>query len=286
MANPIVIAAMLLIFAAALLAVYGGGEWATGRLAQERGVYERIVGKDLYRLFLDVTPQEFIIYHLGVILLSIIIMYLLMDNLWFALFIGTPIGTVLPRFWLGRMWTKRVKALDEQIEEAMVYMSNSFKANPSLPEAIQDVVNSMGPPISQEFSVLMREYKLGTPLDQCLINMQRRVGSRNMALAVSALLVGRTVGGNIPKILEDIASTIRESYRLERVIDQQTAQGKLQAWVIGLAPAAICVVFYLMDPTLIRPLFQSFFGYVILFVALVFNISGVAIMLKIIKIDI
>jgi tight adherence protein B len=277
---------MLMFFAAALMAVYGGGEWAAGRLSQERGFYERVVGKELYRLFLDVTPQEFIIYHLGVIMLCIVGGYLAFGGLLYGVLVGVPVGVMLPRFWLKSQWKKRIKALDEQIEEAMVYMANSFKANPSLPEAIQDVVNSMGPPISQEFNVVMREYKLGTPLDHCLINMQRRVGSRNMALAVSALLVGRTVGGNIPKILEDIAITIRESYRLERVIDQQTAQGKLQAWVIGLAPAGICIVFYLMDPTLIRPLFQSIFGYLIIFIALVLNVSGVAIMLKVIKIEV
>jgi tight adherence protein B len=277
---------MVLIFAAALLAVYGGGEWAAGRLSQERGVYEQVVGKDLHRLFLDITPQEFVIYHLGVILLAVIVCYMIFDGLLWGVVVGVPVGVVLPRFWLKRMWAKRLKALDEQIEEAMVYMANSFKSNPSLPEAIQDVVNSMGPPISQEFSVVMREYKLGTPLDTCLINMQRRVGSRNLGLAISALLVGRTVGGNIPKILEEIAGTIRESYRLERVIDQQTAQGRLQAWVIGLAPAGICVVFYMMDPTLIKPLFESFFGYIVLFIALVLNLSGVAIMLKIIKIEV
>jgi tight adherence protein B len=277
---------MVLIFVAALLAVYGGGEWAAGRLSQERGVYEQVVGKDLHRLFLDITPQEFVIYHLGVILLAVIVCYMIFDGLLWGVVVGVPVGVVLPRFWLKRMWAKRLKALDEQIEEAMVYMANSFKSNPSLPEAIQDVVNSMGPPISQEFSVVMREYKLGTPLDTCLINMQRRVGSRNLGLAISALLVGRTVGGNIPKILEEIAGTIRESYRLERVIDQQTAQGRLQAWVIGLAPAGICVVFYMMDPTLIKPLFESFFGYIVLFIALVLNLSGVAIMLKIIKIEV
>jgi tight adherence protein B len=284
--SPILVAALVLIFTAAVLAVYGGGEWVAGRLSTERGLYERVVGKELHRLFLEVSPQEFVIIHLGIIMGFIVLFYMIFGGMGSALAVGLPIGIVAPRFWLKRMWAKRIRMIDEQVEEAMVYMSNSFKANPSLPEAVQDVCNSMGPPISQEFSVVLREYKLGTPLDQALINMQRRINSRNMGLAVAALLVGRTVGGNIPKILEDIAATVRESYRLERVIDQQTAQGKMQAWVIGLAPAGICGVFYLMDPTLIRPLFNSFFGYIVLFIAVMLNVSGVAIMLKIIKIEV
>lgn len=133
---------------------------------------------------------------------------------------------------------------------------------------------------------MLREYKLGTPLDQALINLQKRVPARNLQLAVAALLVGRTVGGNIPKILEDTSTTIRESYRLERVIDTQTAQGRMQAWVMGSAPAAICVVFYFMDPTLIEPLFNNFIGYCILAVAVAFNVVGVVLILKIVAIDV
>lgn len=116
--------------------------------------------------------------------------------------------------------------------------------------------------------------------------MQERVPSRNLQLAVAALLVGRNVGGNIPLILEDIASTIRESFRLERFIDSQTAQGKMQAWVMGAAPGAVCGIFYLMDPAMITPLFTTFMGYILVSIALMFNIVGVVLILKIIAIDV
>lgn len=284
MLNVYVIGAMLTIFAAALLGVLGGGDLVAGRLTHERGIYEKIVGKELRRLFLDISPQEFVIIHIGVILASIVAAYLVSGYLVLGVIIGVPIGAVLPKVWLGKQWTARLKAIDEQVEEAMVYMANSFKANPSLPEAIADVCNSMGPPITQEFQVMLREYKLGTPLNTAIINMQKRVPSRNLQLAVSALLVGRTVGGNIPSILEDIGNVIRESYRLERVIDTQTAQGRMQAWVIGLAPAAVVTVFYALDPTLIRPLFETIPGYFIIAFAMVLNIVGVLLIRKILAI--
>lgn len=286
MLNLYLIAAAVAIFCASLLVVYAGGEWAAERLSQERSVYERIIGKKLRRLFWRVTPQEFIIGHLVFTIVCVLAAWYLMGHWLLGVFFGLGAGFFVPSIYLDMQWNKRIKALDEQIEEAMIFMSNSFKANPSLPEAMQDVCNSMGPPVSQEFSVLLREYKLGTPLDQALINMQKRLGSRNIQLAVSALLVGRTVGGNIPSILEDIASTIRESFRLERVIDTQTAQGRMQAWVMGAAPGLVCGIFYLMDPTLIRPLFNTFIGYVVISIAVVFNILGVVLILKIVRIDV
>lgn len=286
MANSYLILGIVLIIVASFLLVFGGGEWAADRLSQERGVYEKLVGHKLRRLFLGTTPQEFVIYHLVFWLVAVAGIGLAFGSVIAGVMLGTVAGILLPGLWLDKQWSSRLLALEEQVEEAMIFMANSFKANPSLPEAVQDVCNSMGPPISQEFAVLIREYKLGTPLDQALINMQVRVPSRNLQLAVSALLIGRTVGGDIPGILEDIGSTIRESYRLERLIDTQTAQGKMQAWVMGLAPAAVCGIFYLLDPDLMRPVFSTFMGYCILSLSLVLNIIGVALILKIVNIDV
>ncbi len=286
MSTPYLIGAIVLLFLASFLAVYGAGDWVAMKLSEERSVYEKFIGKKLKRLFLSISPQEFIIGHIVFIIVAITIMWLMIGNIVIGIILGLGIGVVGPSIWLDVMWNKRLKAIEEQVEEAMIFMANSFKANPSLPEAIQDVCNSMGPPISQEFSVMLREYKLGTPLDAALINLQKRVRARNLQLAVSALLVGRTVGGNIPKILEDIGNTIRESYRLERVIDTQTAQGRMQAWVMGAAPGLVCGIFYLLDPTLIRPLFNSFAGYIIIGIATVLNVLGVVFILKIIRIDV
>lgn len=282
----ILLIAGVLVFITGALAVYGAGEWTAVRFTSKRGVYEQLVGKELYRLFLKVSPQEFFIYHIFFAVLSVGMAVLIFENWMTGVFFGLVVGLFAPRFWLKSQWKTRITELDSQVEEAMIYMANSFKANPALPDAMQDVCNSMGPPLTQEFNVMLKEYKLGTPLDMALINMQRRVPARNLQLAIAALLIGRTVGGNIPKILEDIAGTIRESYRLERVIDTQTAQGKMQAWVMGLMPAAVIGLFYLMDPELISPLFETFAGFLILSAAAVFNIIGVIFILKIVRIQV
>ncbi len=286
MVNATVWVAIVLAFIACILAVIGGGEALANKVAREKGLYERLIGKELYRLFLDISPQEFFLLHILFLVMAIVISGIMIEDWTMGFIVGGVIGYAGPKMYLKRAWKNRIKDLDAQVEEAMIYMSNSFKANPALPDAIQDVVNSMGPPITQELSVLLKEYKLGTPLDAALINMQARVPSRNLQLAVSALIIGRTVGGNIPKILEDIANTIRESFRLERVIDTQTAQGKMQAWVIGMMPIVVIVMFYLMDPELITPLFETIPGYGILAVAALLNLVGVVFILKIIRIQV
>ncbi len=276
---------LTLVFVAAVLAVLGAGDWAVDQLSQKKSIYETVVGKELRRLFLNASIDQFVFIHLMTILTCLGIGFLFIGGIFGAL-IGAVGGTILPRFYLKWKWQQRIDDVNDQVEEAMVYMANSFKANPSLPEAIGDVTNSMPPPISEEFEVVLREYQLGTPLDEALINLQERMPASNLELAISAIRIGRAVGGNIPEILEDIADTIRESYRLQQVIDTQTAQGKMQAWVMGLMPGVVCGLFYLMDPGLILPLFQTIGGYIILLIAIVLNIVGVYLIVKVVDIDV
>ncbi|MFB6263758.1 MAG: type II secretion system F family protein [Bradymonadaceae bacterium] len=272
------------IFLTAVLAVLAGGDWAVQRISEKKNIYEQFVGEHLHRLFMDASVEQFILGHIGVMILSGAFGWFVWPGGWWGLVPFTIIGAWAPKYWLDRRWEKRKERVNEQVEEAMIYMANSFKANPSLPEAIKDVTRSMPPPITEELSIALREYQLGTPLDKALINLQERMPARNLELAVSAIRIGRAVGGNIPSILEDIAGTIRESYRLQQVIDTQTAQGKMQAWFMGAMPAAVVGVFYWMDPQLIRPLFETWFGYGVLAVAIILNIIGVYFILQVIDI--
>jgi tight adherence protein B len=276
--------ALALVFVFVGLMVLALGDAAVDLVTKQKEVYEAILGEELQRLFSDTSPREFILIHIFVFFGGGILGYLVFG--WTGVLIGLGAGAFGPRIYLQRKWQDRVDEVNNQVEEAVVYMANSFKANPSLPEAIKDVVASMGPPISEELNLVIREYQLGTPMDDALINLQNRMPARNLELAISAIRVGRAVGGNIPEILEDIADTIRESHRLERVIDTQTAQGRMQAWVMGAMPIAVCGAFYWLDPGLISPLFQSLGGYAVLAVAAALNLIGVFFIIQVVRIEV
>jgi Flp pilus assembly protein TadB len=51
-------------------------------------------------------------------------------------------------------------------------------------------------------------------------------------------------------------------------------------------PAVVVGLFYLMDPELITPLFETLPGYGILAVAAILNVIGVVLILKIIRIQV
>ena len=72
-----------------------------------------------------------------------------------------------------------------------------------------------------------------------MTNMSERVMSKNLDLVITSIQVARIAGGNLPQVFEDTATAIREISRLEAKIQTMTAQGKLQALVLGALVASI-----------------------------------------------
>ena len=172
-----------------------------------------------------------------------------------------------PRFWLSSKITARRKEIDAQLDGFLTTLSNALKASPSLGDAMASTTNLMRVPIKEDLEFALKENKLGTPLDQALINMSARIESRAFNTALTTILIGRQTGGELPKILEKSAATLREMARLEGVVRSRTAEGKSQAYVLAAVPFFIVIAIQLVDPGWMAPMTSNAIGYVIMGIA-------------------
>jgi tight adherence protein B len=156
---------------------------------------------------------------------------------------------------------KRVEEIERQLDGFLLALANALKSTPSIGAAFQSVAPVLQPPIKQEIELAIKEMKVGSTLDQALLHMAARVGSRQLDSALSSILIGRQVGGNLPKVLETTSATLREMSRLEGVIRTKTAEGKMQLWVIGAMPLVLAVALNFAFPGYTDLLTQSVTGY-------------------------
>lgn len=203
----------------------------------------------------------------------------------FLLF-GLPLVLFLPLYWLKREHRRRVQAIEMQLDSWLLILANALKATPSLGEAMSASAKIIRPPMRDELDVCLKEIQLGTPLDQAVINMSERIGSRTFSSALATVLVGRQTGGDLPQILDQSAATLREMARLEGVVRTKTAEGKSQAWVLGAIPFLLLAAIHYIDPNWLRPLTQQFAGYVIITVAAILWASAIVLARKILAVDI
>ena len=140
--------------------------------------------------------------------------------------------------------------------------------------------------VGQEFALLLREQRLGVTLEQSLTNLARRVPTQTTTLVVSAMRIASETGGGLAETLERTAHTIRSRLQMEGKIGALTAQGKLQAWVVGLLPVLLMLVLDKMEPEAMRMLWHTPLGWATLVVIAFLEVMGVFVIRKIIAIDV
>jgi tight adherence protein B len=144
----------------------------------------------------------------------------------------------------------------------------------------------MRSPLRDEVALAMKEMRVGSTLDQPLLNMAGRVGSRQLDSALSAIVIGRQIGGNLPAILESTAETLREMARLEGVVKTKTAEGKAQLWVLAVFPVLMIAALDAVSAGYFAPLSQSIAGYIISFLAGAFWLASLLVARKVLSVDI
>jgi tight adherence protein B len=191
-----------------------------------------------------------------------------------------------PIYILRKRHRERLEALELQLDSWLLILANALKATPSLGEAIRASTKIMRKPIGQELDLLLKEINLGTPLDIAIRAMSERIGSPLISGALATILVGRQTGGDIPRILEESAATLREMQRLEGVVRTKTAEGKSQAYVLGAIPFVLIGAIQIIDPNWLKPLTETTIGFIVIAVAMVLWIGAILAARKILAVDI
>src|SRR4029079_16417973 len=127
---------------------------------------------------------------------------------------------------------------NKQLPDTITLIANALRAGYSFLQAIELVVREARPPISLEFSRVIREVNLGLPFETALENMVRRVKSDDLELMATAISIQHTVGGHLAEIPDATPVPIRERIRIKGEIRPLTAQQRLSGYVVGFLPMA------------------------------------------------
>ena len=216
------------------------------------------------RLMFNWTPGRHIAAGQIVAVFLILLFHLVVgfEQWWVAILIAL-FG---PSYYIERQRRKRVARIEEQLDGFLTALANALKATPSIANAFQSTQVLLPYPIRSEVDLACKEMRVGNTLDQALLNMGR-IGSRQVDSALSAILIGRQLGGDMPRILETTAETLREMARLEGVVQTKTAEGKAQAWVLALFPFGIVAILSWMQPGFFDPLRDRLIGWIMSVIA-------------------
>ncbi|MDO9280333.1 MAG: type II secretion system F family protein [Pseudomonadota bacterium] len=199
---------------------------------------------------------------------------------------GLPVGYRLPRFVVETMWENRIARFEDQLLDALAFMSNGLKSGLSLLQAMDMVREELPDPISQEFALMLNEQRLGVPLEDALLALEKRIGTEDIQIIVTSINILRQSGGNLSETFDTVAQTIRERKKVQGRIASLTAQGIAQGVIIVMMPFVLAFILWMMDPMLISRLWTTWLGWVFLFVMLTLQIVGAWMIKKIVKVQV
>ncbi len=229
--------------------------------------------------------RTFLILKYGGTLAAFFIGLWFMNSLVFGIFLGIVIY-LLPEVLLDNILHRRRERLEAQTADVMTALSASIKSGMTIEQAFSEMVDTMYPPISEEFALIRERIDAGQPVIAAVKSADKRLQVPRLSLIFQTICISLERGGRLASLMDRLAESTREIERVEERVRTETAGLRLSARIMFLMPFFICGLLYLIEPDQVMLLFDNLVGNIVLVIAIAMDISAYFIMKKLIELDI
>jgi len=118
-------------------------------------------------------------------------------------------------------------------------------------------------PLKEELETALKQVRVGSTMEEALLAMTARAQSTSLDVVVSALLIGRQTGGDLPRILEGTASSLRELKRLEEMTEKVTTGARQSLLIAAGITACLALLLPRVVPGFFDPLRDTVKGQIV-----------------------
>jgi tight adherence protein B len=213
----------------------------------------------------------FVMYFLIGMLLSLFLLRLL-----FALLIGA-----LPLLYVMLKREKRLKKLEQQLPDSIDLFNRAMKAGHNIHAGLETIAAESPEPSKMEFRKVIEELALGSPLDDALHNLGKRVPLIDLKFFITGLILQRQTGANMVEVLENLSTLVRERLNLVAKMSAATAQQRFSAALLCAMPVVFAIGLWFLKPEYLILLYTDETGSMFLTYAIVSEIIGILVIRRI-----
>jgi tight adherence protein B len=275
----------VLVAASATLAI-----WVLARLAwRGAGAFlemqHRLAQGDLASMFIFLDGRRIAAGSVAIGLL-LALCSLVAQTPWPVVLLGLVVGLSSPRIIVGRLRKARARRLYAQLPDALQAWAGLLSSGHGMNSALSQLAERQARPLGDELRMLVRQSRMGVPVDGAFDALCRRIGAADLMLMSTLLRVTHELGGNLGESLLRLAGLLRARQAVEARIRSLTAQGRLQGLIVGLLPLALMVVLCFMEPEAMAMLFRRPAGWAVLALIAVLEAGGFLLIRRIVAIDV
>ena len=181
---------------------------------------------------------------------------------------------------------KRLNNFVTQLELALRLIASGVRIGLGLRQALTVVIEEMPDPAKYEYMRVVGQTNIGVSVYDALDSLSKRMPSNETMMMARAIRIQSQTGGDLGKILEQLANTIKERRRIQRKISALTAEGRASAAILSALPPFLSFFISLTEPAMGHALFFTFPGHIALGIVAVLEGLGVFTLMNMLKVDV
>ncbi len=195
---------------------------------------------------------------------------------------AAAVGAALfvPRLGLAVLASRRETRFLKQFPDALDLIIRGVKSGYPVAEAIGVIADELPDPIGTEFRFIQERLRLGQSLDAALTEAGERIALQDFRFFAVSLAVQAETGGNIAETLQNLSDLLRRRQNMKLKVKALSSEARASAWVLGLLPAVVMIGMHILNPAYLSGLLDDPTGRVLLGIALVSELTGVLVMVK------
>ena len=248
-----------------------------------------------YRLALEqadvkVRGEEILLGILGagIALWVMLLVFLHLNILWGAAMfpVSLTVAACGTDAFIAHKRRKRFAKFADQLELVLRLMASGLRAGLGLRQALVLVMDELDDPARTEFMRVLGQANIGQSVYDALDSLAKRMPSDECSMMVRAIRVQSQTGGNLAKVLEHLAHTIKERRRVYRKMRALTAEGRMTAWVIALLPVIVGGLIVGLNATMRHALIFTNLGHVVMVFVALLEAAGIMMLRKMMKFEV
>lgn len=188
--------------------------------------------------------------------------------------------------WAQWKLKKRINAFVEQLELALRLMASGLRTGLGLRQSLSLVTDEMPDPARYEFSRVIGQANIGVGLHDALDDLAERLPQNETLMMSRVIRIQSNTGGDMAKVLEQLANTIKERRRMRRKVSALTAEGRAGAMVLAGLPIFLGGFIIVTQRDLGHGLLFTGAGHIALTIVAVLEVLGVFTLGRILKVNV
>jgi tight adherence protein B len=180
----------------------------------------------------------------------------------------------------------RTEAFLNQFETVLRLMSSGLRSGLGLQQTLHLVIDETPDPARYEFARVLGQTNIGLSVYDALDDLAERVKTNETLMMSRVVRINAQTGGDLGRVLDQLANTIKERRRMRRKIKSLTAEGRAGALVLGALPVFLGGFVVTTQPAMSHGLLYTPTGHEVLLIILVLEALGIVSLNRILQVNV